>query len=128
MLAYAAIPLACWLYALIAIPRRPRFGNEVEELVYARLMGQQRLILVAVVVSAAAFLMLVLSMPLRVDADLRGERAARWRCDAAAEAVAFCAERSAGGMWLTKQRLADQSWQVIGVAPVPPPFVPATDV
>lgn len=60
MLAYIAIPLVFWLCALIAIPRRPRPGNEVEEIVYARLLGQhQNLTLLAFLVTAALFFALV---------------------------------------------------------------------
>ncbi len=40
MFAYAIIPLTCWACALLAAPRRPAFGNEVEELVYSRLLGR----------------------------------------------------------------------------------------
>ena len=53
----AAIPLTCWLCALIAAPRRPRVGNEVAELVYIRLLGrQQRLVLLAAVATAVLFI------------------------------------------------------------------------
>jgi hypothetical protein len=129
MVAFTALVATCWLMVLVARPRQPLPGNEVQELVYARLLGRhQRLIVIAVVASAVAFLVLVLSLPQRVHADLQEQRVARWRCDAVAERAVFCAERSAGGMWLTKQRLEDGTWQVIGVGPVPPPFVPAADV
>jgi hypothetical protein len=61
-----AIPFTCWLCALVALPRRPRLGNEVEELVYTRLLGrQQRLVLLAVVASAAFLLVLLLGLPPR---------------------------------------------------------------
>jgi len=41
MLTLIAIPLTCWLCAFVAIPRKPLPGNEVQELVYARLLGRQ---------------------------------------------------------------------------------------
>lgn len=64
MLAYVAIPLTCWLAALIAAPRTPRIGNEVEELVYARLLGrQEHLRLLAIVATGVAFFWLVLALP-----------------------------------------------------------------
>lgn len=122
------IPLTCWTCALVACPRKPLPDHEVQELIYTRLVGrQQRLIVVAVVASAAAFLILVLSLPQRVDAGLREQRAARWRCDAVAETAVFCAERH-GGLWLTKVRLADGTWDVLKGGPELPPFVPAADV
>lgn len=79
MFAYAAIPLTCWLCALLALPRRPRPGNEIAELVYARLLGrQQRLLLLAVAVTAATFLAVVLSLPQRIDARPDDARSAQW--------------------------------------------------
>jgi len=63
-LAYIAIPLSCWVCALVAIPRRPQRGNEVEEFVYARLLGRsQRVALLALVVTAVAFLTFVVGLP-----------------------------------------------------------------
>lgn len=70
MLAYAAIPLTCWLCALIAAPRRPRVGNEVAELVYIRLLGRQQwLVLLAAVATAVLFVALVITLPQRGSAD-----------------------------------------------------------
>src|ERR1700730_10940044 len=66
-----AVPLTCWLCVLLAFPRKPRVGNEVEGLVYARLLGrQQRLLLLALLVTALTFLIGVATLPRRVDADL----------------------------------------------------------
>ena len=71
MFAYTAIPLTCWLCALLALPRRPRPGNEIAELVYARLLGrQQRLLLLAVVVTAMTFLAIVVHLPSSINHDL----------------------------------------------------------
>lgn len=48
----AAVTL--WAAALAAAPRRPRVGNEVQELVYRRLLGRQHLlVLCASAVTAA---------------------------------------------------------------------------
>src|SRR5690242_12795065 len=64
VLALALIPLTCWLCALVAIPRRPLPGNEVQELVYARLLGrQQRLVLLALVVSLVVGFSFVVRLP-----------------------------------------------------------------
>ena len=66
MLAYAAIPLTCWLCALIAAPRRPHPGNEVAELVYIRLLGRQQwLVLLAAMATAALFIALAIALPQR---------------------------------------------------------------
>jgi len=66
----AAIPLTCWLCALIAIPRAPRVGNEVEELVYARLLGRQQwLVLLASGLTGAALLTIILALPGHAASD-----------------------------------------------------------
>lgn len=41
MFMFAAIPLMCWLCVLVAMPHKPLPNNEVQELVYARLLGRQ---------------------------------------------------------------------------------------
>lgn len=74
-----AVAVTLWVAALVASPRRPLMGNEVQELVYVRLLGrQQLLVFVATAATAALALALVLSLPARVHADLaRG----RTRCE-----------------------------------------------
>jgi hypothetical protein len=67
MLILAAISVTCWLCALVASPRKPLPGNEVEELVYARLLGRQhRLALLALVVTIVAFVAVVIALPQRI--------------------------------------------------------------
>jgi hypothetical protein len=62
------VTLTCWACTLVAIPRKPRVGDETAELVYHRLLGrQQRLALLAFVATGALILTVVLSLPLRVD-------------------------------------------------------------
>lgn len=49
------IPLTCWLCALVAIPRKPLPGDEMQELVYRRLVGRhQLLVALAVLVTLGA--------------------------------------------------------------------------
>jgi hypothetical protein len=38
MLLITAIPLTCWLCALVAMLGKPHFGDEVPDLVYSRLL------------------------------------------------------------------------------------------
>jgi hypothetical protein len=45
MLITLAVPLACWLCALVALPRRPLPGDEAQELAYRRLIGRHHLLL-----------------------------------------------------------------------------------
>lgn len=62
-----AIALTCWVCTAIARPRRPRYGNEVEELVYSQLLGRQhRVALLALVVTLVAFVAVVVAIPHRI--------------------------------------------------------------
>jgi hypothetical protein len=76
MVTLAAVALACWLCALLAMPRKPRLNDEVQELVYARLLGRQQvLMLVALVATAGAFFAFVaLAQPNRVNLGFDGVR------------------------------------------------------
>jgi hypothetical protein len=76
MVTLGAVVVTCWLCALLATPRRPLRGNEIEELVYRRLLGrQQTVMLLAVLVTGVALLALAVTVrPNRVDADLQSVR------------------------------------------------------
>jgi hypothetical protein len=114
MVALMAIPITCWLCALIARPGKPLVGNEVQELVYGRLFGrQQRLVLLALVVTGVMLLSLVITLPQRIDRDLESVRGEHAKCaaqmvkdetdsgrDWAASATARCYELGAGGVWV----------------------------
>lgn len=101
MLAYAAIPLTCWLCALIAIPRRPRRGNEVEELVYARLLGRHELLrLLAIVATGAAFVALILTLPSHVTRDTGYSLASHYYCTQAEADVLRCYTLQPDGRWI----------------------------
>jgi|SRR5690349_8012222 hypothetical protein len=128
MFAYAAIPLTCWLAVFIATPRRPLPGNEIEELVYARLLGrQQRLRLLALVATALLFLVFVLTLPQRVDPDLRDVRAAGRICNYPSVGFPTCYRLQPGGMW-AQEELVDGAWVVVGtVATLPPINDPYSD-
>lgn len=68
---FIAVSITCWACALVALPRKPRLGNEIEELVYARLLGRQRRVaLLALGVTAALFLAAVVALPQHVNAVL----------------------------------------------------------
>jgi hypothetical protein len=67
MLALIAIPVTCWLCALLAIPRRPCPHHEMQEFVYRRLIGQQQTLvgcaLAATVVVALVHLLAAIPAP-----------------------------------------------------------------
>lgn len=51
-----AVVVTCWLCTLLARPRQPLPGHEVQELVYTRLLGRQhRLAMLALLVTAVTF-------------------------------------------------------------------------
>ncbi len=70
MLAAAAVPLTCWLCALLALPRPPRRGDEMQELVYCRLIARQHLL-----VACAVLTTLAVALALAVQALAFGARA-----------------------------------------------------
>ncbi len=67
MLALTAIPVACWLCALLAIPQRPRPHHEDQEFVYRRLVARQQILVayatVATVLVAFVHLVAALAAP-----------------------------------------------------------------
>ncbi len=70
MSTFIAVSLTCWLCTMVAVPRKPQFGNEIAELVYARLLGRHhRLALLAVCITAALVLTIIVSLPGRMDAN-----------------------------------------------------------
>jgi hypothetical protein len=93
MITLAAVALTCWLCSLIALPRKPLPDNEVQELVYARLLGRQHtLMLLALVVTAGAFLTLVaVARPSRIDPHFHTLRHPNGACVQAAYDSASCA-------------------------------------
>jgi hypothetical protein len=40
-----AVPLSCWPCLLLVIPRRPRHGDEVAQLIYRRLIARHHLLI-----------------------------------------------------------------------------------
>jgi hypothetical protein len=123
MLTIALIPLTCWLCAFLAVPRKPRVGNEVEELVYARLLGrEQRLLLLACAVTVVTLFVLVLSLPRSIDPTLDAERhppQVVCRHDAWS-AAAICYTRRPEGTWVEKVVAADGTWRQVGIVASPP--------
>lgn len=81
MFAYAAIPLTCWLASVIAEPRSPLPGNDVEERVYIRLFGRQHLLRhLAIVASVVALFAAVLAMPSQAMPGMHVDQATQGRC------------------------------------------------
>jgi hypothetical protein len=136
MVPLVAIPLICWLCAWLAKPGKPLRGNEVQELVYGRLLGrQQRLTLFALILTGGMLLCLILTLPQRVDSNLQSVRGAQAECvaqlgrdetdsgrDVTAAATAHCYELQAGGVWVEKEYRRGVGWQAIGsvAAPIDP--------
>jgi predicted MFS family arabinose efflux permease len=67
MLALIAIPITCWLCALLAIPRRPCPHHEMQEFTYRRLVGRQQLLvgcaIAATVIVAVVHLLAAIVSP-----------------------------------------------------------------
>lgn len=120
MLAFAAISLTCWLCAAIAAPPRPMLGNEVAQGVYTRLLGrQQRLTLLALLLSGAALLALLADLPSRTDPDLQDLRDARVSCVYPMEGAPICPILQPGGVWAYAEVHRDGTWQMVPTATGP---------
>ncbi len=118
----AAIPLTCWLCALIAIPRSPRVGNEVEELVYARLLGRQQwLVLLASVLTGAALLAIILALPGHAASDPGRVAEVGQVCTDRPANAPTCYTRQPYGGWRVQQLHADGTVTEEGVVIRPPP-------
>jgi hypothetical protein len=115
-----AIPATCWLCVLVALPRKPRLGNGVEELVYARLLGRQHLlILLALLVTALLPLTLLLLLPSRGDSSFAAQRRLSRYCNAVAVGLPRCYRLQDDGTWQEAERQADGGWGVVGIVPAP---------
>ncbi|MHB8644964.1 MAG: hypothetical protein ACYDAR_04145 [Thermomicrobiales bacterium] len=134
MFAYVAIPFTCWVCALIATPRKARLGNEVEELVYTRLLGRQhRLVLVALIATAVMFFILMVTavQPAALPANLIDRNPASLSSDREGAApncmatpisgVPTCYALQADGTWLVVQRQADGKSHVVATVATRPP-------
>jgi hypothetical protein len=101
MFLLAAIPLTCWVCTLVATPRRPRYGNEVEELVYSRLLGRQHLLrLLAIIVTAMTCFTFALTLPSQI-APARGVfQVGQQHCTHAPGRSLVCYNLQADGRWM----------------------------
>src|SRR5436305_1228675 len=122
MATYAAVLVTCWFCALLATPRKPRFGNEVEELVYARLLGhQQRLVLIALVATLAAFVAIVVAMPRRAQPNPVAASSSQQVCIDEPMSPPICYTPLPSGNWVKEKLQADGTWLRTGTQPYPPP-------
>jgi hypothetical protein len=67
LVTYLAVPLVCWLCALLALPHTTPVGQSMEEHTYTRLLGgHRRLFLVAIAVTVIALAMREGTIPARI--------------------------------------------------------------
>jgi hypothetical protein len=119
-----AIPLTCWLCAFVALPRKPRLGNEVEELVYARLLGRHHLlVLLALLATVVLALAVVVTLPRHADADPQAGRPQRV-CTQPSVGFPTCYERQADGTWTRQEMQSDGTWLAIATVAAPDVAVP----
>ena len=120
MVTLAAVALTCWLCSLLALPRKPLPNNEVQELVYARLLGRQQFLrLLALIVTIAAFLTLIaLARPNHSDPGLNPVRQPNAPCNQGASASAFCATVQPGTR-IVQEVQGDGTWIVVATFPAP---------
>lgn len=120
MWSLVAIPATCSVSALVAAPRRARVGNEVAEPVNARLLGrQQRLVLLALLVTSATLIGAVAALLRRIYPDLHALRDARGMCIYPLSGGPVCPVLQPGGKWGQAQAQRDGSWLVVPTATGP---------
>lgn len=106
-----------WAAALIAIPRKPLPHNEVQELVYARLLGRQhRAILLAIIVTALGFFALVSSIPVNPAVQAIDDLSTQQVCANVNISPPICYTRQPGGAWIEETLQADGTWHMTGVS------------
>src|SRR5262249_48411337 len=104
-----AIPLTCWVCALVALPRKPHPGTDIEDLVYARLLGrQQRLFLLALLASVVVLLTVIVHLPSRVlRDDASAPQAQQAICESSAAGPGVCWVGQPGGVWAVERPQPD---------------------
>lgn len=122
--AVGASVLSLWVATFIAMPHKPLPNNEVEELVYTRLLGRQhRVLLLAVIGTVLGLLVLLLGMGSSVKAPANHPSSRQQICFSGVAAPPTCYTPQPGGEWLEEQLQEDGTWRVVGVsfaAPQPP--------
>jgi hypothetical protein len=110
-----------WFAVFVAMPRRPLPENEVQELVYSRLLGRQhRVILLACIVTALGLFALVISLPSDHTARASSTPSRQQVCFNSSALPPTCYTPQPGGAWLEEQLQPDGTWRVIGVSYTPP--------
>ena len=110
-----------WIAAFITMPHKPRLSNEVEELVYARLLGRQhRVLFLAIIVTALGLFALVLSMPASLAAGGKSAAPRQQMCFNTGGSAPICHTPQPGGERLEEELQKDGTWRVVGVSSVAP--------
>jgi hypothetical protein len=116
--------LSLWVAAFIAMPHKPLPNNEVEELVYTRLLGRHhRVFILAMVGTVLGLLVLLLSMASNAPTSAHPTPSRQQVCFNTGVSPPMCYTPQPGGAWLEEVLQADGTWRVVGVsytAPQPP--------
>ncbi len=122
MFAVAAVAADCWLCVLLAAPRRPLPGAEVEEAVAVYLLGRwQRLRLVAILTTLAAILAAILALPSGPIADMRAPPVAQRLCTYPPTGFPRCYAQQYDGTWIEEELQDGGTWIALGIVKAPPP-------
>jgi len=117
-----AIVLTCWCCVLIAVPRKPLPGNEVEEFVYTRLLRRhERLVLLATGVTAVALLTLVVTEAFRAnDVSAFVPEQQRRVCRDGSAVLLTCYVPQPSGRWRRDELQSNGTWLHVGTVVTPP--------
>ncbi len=121
MVLLVAVPIALWLAAWLAMPGRPLQGNEVAELVYSRLLGrQQRVVLLALVVTLGAFLAGIAALPRHGQRSPQARTAMHQVCSTVSVYPQTCYTEQPGGDWSVETLQSNDTWMKVATMPRPP--------
>ncbi len=110
-----------WIATFVAAPHKPLPNNEVQELVYSHLLGrQQRVILLALIVTAVSFFVLIAGMPHRADTSATIAPRTRHLCTDLPMGQLVCYTLQPTGIWVAERLQPDGIWHIIGDSTSPP--------
>lgn len=121
MVTLTTIPIVLWFAVLLAKPRKPLPGNEVQELVYSRLLGgQRRVALLALVATMCMFVAGIAALSIRSQPSTELVSAADRVCTDLSAYPQTCYTQQSGGLWLVETLQSNDTWSKVATMSRPP--------
>ncbi len=121
LLACMLAAMTCWFCVLIVRPRRIRLAGDGDAHRSIDLLGRQRRLILLAVICTAAALLAFLMIPTEISPVLRDLRRAQAACGAQTSPYdpTVCYALQPGGVWVVEEYAADGSRRVIATVPYP---------